>query len=121
MTDVGLFFDIELYQQIVVAGSRVDFGGDFGIGKLVGHIIGSAELALDLDEERDHPRLRRPTRRHSIQQNSTALTRRGELREATWCCDWALTRPLTWPCSIHTSLLNLVCNLNGVSGARAPG
>jgi hypothetical protein len=85
MTDVGLFFDIELYQQIVVSRGRIDFRGDFGIRELVGHVIGSAELALDLDEERDHPRLRLPTRRYSIQQNSTALTRRSELREATWC------------------------------------
>src|SRR6185312_385986 len=54
MADVGFVIDIELHQEIIVSGSRIDFGGDLGFGQLVGDRIGLAELAFDLDEERNH-------------------------------------------------------------------
>ena len=54
MPDVGSAIDVEFHQQVVVAGGRVDLGGDLGFGQLVGHLIGLAELAFDLDEEGGH-------------------------------------------------------------------
>ena len=52
--DVGAVIDVELHQQIVIAGGRVDFGGDLGVGEAAGDLVGLAELALDLNEERGH-------------------------------------------------------------------
>ena len=54
MTDVDAGVDIDLHQQIEFARGRIDFGGDLGVGEAVGHLVGLAELAFDLDEERDH-------------------------------------------------------------------
>src|SRR5881392_3964209 len=53
-TDIGHFIDVELHQQVVVAGGRVDFRGQLRVRELVRHLIGLAELAFDLDEEGDH-------------------------------------------------------------------
>ena len=36
VTDVGVAFDIEFYQQIVVPRGGVDLGGDLGLGERVG-------------------------------------------------------------------------------------
>src|SRR5215831_8808150 len=54
MADVGVLVDIELDQEVIVTGGRIDLGRNLGLGKRVGHRIGLAELALDLDEERNH-------------------------------------------------------------------
>src|SRR5262249_1316638 len=58
MADVGLVLDVEFHQQVEVAGGRIDLGSELGIRELVRHVVGLAELALDLDEEGDHSRLR---------------------------------------------------------------
>jgi hypothetical protein len=54
VSDIGITFDIELDQEIIVACRRIDFRGDLRVGKLIRDIIGLAELAFDLDKERDH-------------------------------------------------------------------
>src|SRR5712675_818472 len=54
VADVGIVLDIELDQQIVLPGGGVDLGRDLGFGKRIGDQIGLAELAFDLDEERNH-------------------------------------------------------------------
>src|SRR5690242_502851 len=54
MTDVGFVIDIEFHQEVIVPRGRIDLGGDLGFGQLVGDRIGLAELAFDLDEERNH-------------------------------------------------------------------
>ena len=51
VSDVGPAIDVEFHQQIVVAGGRVDLGGDLGFGQLVGYLIRLSELAFDLDEK----------------------------------------------------------------------
>src|SRR5882757_5839516 len=51
MTDVDAGVDIDLHQQIEFTRGRIDFGGDLGVGEAVGHLIGLAELAFDLDEK----------------------------------------------------------------------
>src|SRR3981081_1813807 len=58
MADVGVLVDIELDQQIELAGGRVYFRSDLGFGKSVRHVVGLAKLAFDLDEEGNHARLR---------------------------------------------------------------
>ena len=68
MTDVGLVLDVELDQEVVVAGGRIDFGGEFSIRELVRHFVGFAELAFDLNEEGDHSRLRAARAEAAIQQ-----------------------------------------------------
>ena len=50
--------DVEFHQQIEIAGGRIDFRGDLGVGELVGDLVGLAELAFDLHEKGDHARLR---------------------------------------------------------------
>jgi hypothetical protein len=57
MPDVGALLDVEFHQQVEVAGGRIDFGCDLGIGERIGHRIGFAEVAFDLDEKRDHAHL----------------------------------------------------------------
>src|SRR5688500_18668080 len=54
MPDVGAGIDIDLDQQIELAGSGIDFRRDLGVGKPVRHLVGLAELAFDLHEEGDH-------------------------------------------------------------------
>src|SRR6185437_4979731 len=54
MADVGVVVDVELDQQIVVAGGRVDLRGDLGLGECIGDGVGLAELAFELDEKRYH-------------------------------------------------------------------
>src|SRR6266436_7598025 len=39
MADVGAVLDIELHQQVEVAGGRIDFGRDLGIGQRIGNRI----------------------------------------------------------------------------------
>jgi hypothetical protein len=84
MADVGAFLDIEFRQQIELAGGGINLRSDLGIRQLVGNLVGFAELALDLDEERNHRNLRAPPdpknrNRFSgrmiraMQQNRTAL------------------------------------------------
>jgi hydroxyethylthiazole kinase len=58
MADIGCGIDVEFYQKIEIAGGRVDFRGNFRVGKLVGDLIGLAELAFNLHEKGDHGRLR---------------------------------------------------------------
>src|SRR5579871_4604846 len=57
--DIGAGLDIKFDQKIELAGGRIDFRRDFGIRELVGHLVGFAEMAFDLDEEGNHPRLDR--------------------------------------------------------------
>src|SRR3954462_13905038 len=60
MADVGLVIDIELDQQVVMAGGGIDFRGDLGFRERIGHRIGLAKLAFELDEKGNHCcRLRR--------------------------------------------------------------
>src|SRR5438552_11316237 len=54
MADVDVLVDVEFDQEIVVASSGIDLGGDLGLGKRVGDDVGLAELAFDLDEEGNH-------------------------------------------------------------------
>src|SRR5260363_125810 len=50
-TDIGILVDVELDQQVVIPGGGVDLGRDLGLCQRIGHDVGLAELALDLDEE----------------------------------------------------------------------
>src|SRR3954454_23694540 len=54
MSDVDAVVDIDLDQEVELARGRIDFRRHFGIGEPVCHLVGLAELAFDLDEERDH-------------------------------------------------------------------
>src|SRR5215475_9479581 len=54
VADVGVLVDIELDQEVVLARGGVDLRGDLGLRKRIGDHIGLAELALDLDEKRNH-------------------------------------------------------------------
>jgi hypothetical protein len=54
MADVGVVIDVELDQQVVIAGSRIDLRGDLGLCERIGDGIGLAELAFELDEEGNH-------------------------------------------------------------------
>src|SRR5262245_65477895 len=58
MADVGLVLDVELHQEVKVAGGRIDFRSELRVRELVRHLVGLAEVAFDLHEERDHSRLR---------------------------------------------------------------
>ena len=46
--------DVEFHQQIEIAGGRIDLRSNLGVGQPVGDLVGLAELALDLHEERNH-------------------------------------------------------------------
>src|SRR5216683_8303933 len=77
MSDVGALLDVEFHQQIEVAGSRINFGCDLGICKRIGHRIGSAEMAFDLNKKRDHAFLPNGGQAMlAMQQNRGVLTRR---------------------------------------------
>src|ERR1700738_3155279 len=54
MADVGVVVDVELDQEIVVAGGGIDLRGDLGFRKRIGNRIGLAELAFELDEKGNH-------------------------------------------------------------------
>ena len=54
MADVGVVVDVELDQQVVVAGGGIDLRGNLGFRERVGDGIGLAELAFELDEEGNH-------------------------------------------------------------------
>src|SRR6478735_10877784 len=54
MADVGLVVDVELDQQVVMAGGGVDLRGNLGLRQRIGHRIGLAELAFELDKEGNH-------------------------------------------------------------------
>src|SRR3954469_16983463 len=58
MADVDAVVDMELGQDVVVAGRRIDLRGDLAVGERACHRIGLAEPALDLDEEGLHRALR---------------------------------------------------------------
>jgi DNA-binding transcriptional LysR family regulator len=60
MADVDIGRDMELGQDVVIAGGRVDFRGDLAVGEFAGDLIGLAEPAFDLDEEGLHRALRNP-------------------------------------------------------------
>lgn len=51
VADVSVLVDVELHQEVVVAGRGVDLGGDLGFGERVGDRVGLAKLAFDLDEK----------------------------------------------------------------------
>src|SRR5690349_16318951 len=79
MADVGVVVDVELDQQIVVAGGGIDLRGDLGFRERVGDGVGLAELAFELDEEGNHRcRLRKswPNRPKTTPQSKPA------------CCQW---------------------------------
>src|SRR5918994_994650 len=53
--DVGLVIEIDLHQQVVLAGDRVDFRYLFDVlDRGVGDLVGAAALAFDHDEDRLH-------------------------------------------------------------------
>src|SRR3954454_4767642 len=54
MADVDAVVDMELGQDVVVAGRRIDLRGDLAVGERACYRVGLAELALDLDEEGLH-------------------------------------------------------------------
>src|SRR5215469_1177417 len=80
MADVGVLLDIDLHQELEVAGGRIDLRGDLRFGERGGDIVGLAEVALDLDEEGDHGCLRGGNISVAIQQNHAVLTRQGRAR-----------------------------------------
>src|SRR5262249_7823371 len=51
MPDVDILFDIELRQNVEVAGGGIDLGGDLRFGQSARDLVGAAERAFDLDEE----------------------------------------------------------------------
>jgi hypothetical protein len=59
MADIGLLIDIELHKKIEIAGSRIYLRCNLGTGKLIGDLIRTPELALDLNEKRNHGALSR--------------------------------------------------------------
>src|SRR5262247_2737584 len=54
VADIGVGIDIELHKEVEVAGGGIDLGGDLGVGDPVGHVVGLAQVAFDLDEEWNH-------------------------------------------------------------------
>ena len=54
MADVDVALDVELGEDVKVAGDRVDLRGDLGFGQGAGDLVGPAERAFDLDEEGLH-------------------------------------------------------------------
>src|ERR1700692_3574593 len=52
--DVGVVIDVEFNQQVVIAGGGIDPRRNLGRGKRIGHRVGLAKLALDLDKEGNH-------------------------------------------------------------------
>ena len=54
MADVGIVVDVELDQEVVVAGGGIDLRGDFRFGERVGDGIGLAELAFELNKKGNH-------------------------------------------------------------------
>jgi hypothetical protein len=54
MADIDPVVEVELGQDVVIAGGRVDLGGDLPVREGARDRIGLAELALDLDEEGLH-------------------------------------------------------------------
>ena len=57
MADVHVALDVELGQNVELAGDVVDFRGDLRLRQRAGDRIGLAELAFDLNEKRLHRRL----------------------------------------------------------------
>src|SRR5262249_49333007 len=57
VADVDAVVDVELHQKVKLAGGRIDLGGDLSVGDPVGHVVGLAQVAFDLDEEGNHARL----------------------------------------------------------------
>src|SRR4030095_484360 len=55
--DIGVGIDVELHEEVEVASSGIDLGGDLGVGEPVGHVVGLAQVAFDLHEEGNHLRL----------------------------------------------------------------
>jgi len=51
MADIGAVLDVELDQEIIVAGRRIDSEAISAVGERVRHLVGFAEMTLDLDEE----------------------------------------------------------------------
>src|SRR5882672_666764 len=58
VTDVSAWFDVKFRQEVEVSGGRIDFGGDLGVRKLIGNLVGLAQVAFYLDEEGNHAHLR---------------------------------------------------------------
>src|SRR3712207_2788346 len=56
VADVDAVVDVELGEDVVVAGGRVDLRGDLPVGQGARDRVGLAEAALDLDEEGLHPK-----------------------------------------------------------------
>ena len=54
VADIGVVIDVEFGQNVEMAGNRIDFRGDFGVGQAAGHLIGFAELAFDFNEKSLH-------------------------------------------------------------------
>src|SRR5262245_22834461 len=75
VADIGVGLDVELHQQVEVAGGGIDLGGDLGIGEPVGHVVGLAQVAFDLDEEGNHARLLPAV--SAIEQKPLTVARRG--------------------------------------------
>ena len=58
MADIDPVIHVELGEDVVIAGRRIDFGRNLPVGKSVRDGVGLAELAFDLDEEGLHGGLR---------------------------------------------------------------
>jgi hypothetical protein len=54
MADVGLFVEIALHEEVLLAGGRIDLRYLFDAASIVGHVIGLAELAFHHDEDGLH-------------------------------------------------------------------
>src|SRR4051794_31953976 len=57
MADIDVIGDVELGEDVEIAGNRINFRGDFGLGQGAGNLVGLAELAFDFDEKGPHRRV----------------------------------------------------------------
>src|ERR1700691_2850368 len=55
VADIRGLLHIKLHQQIEVARSGINLGGDFGVSEPIVYLVGLAKLTFDLDEKRNHP------------------------------------------------------------------
>src|SRR5271169_5415462 len=54
MTNVDVAFNVELGENVVMAGDRINLRGDLGLGQRAGDLVGAAQRAFDLDEKGLH-------------------------------------------------------------------
>src|ERR1700733_3076362 len=55
VADIDIGFHVEFGQNVIVAGDRIDFGGNLRFRQRAGDLVGSPERTFYLDEEGLHP------------------------------------------------------------------